>query len=472
MDTEGRKRVPIVHGRLTSFPAGRTAWENCLGEPPVAGRTLPGVAVHCPRVLNHAVGRSMLTPLWITPPFDDMTPLAFARQPLQGCNTLGLPAWAQVAVLADEAHIPEVCRWYRAQLEGGAPLFVLGGGSNVVVQPQPRHRVLRVALRGIRLWQETDTHWFIEAAAGESWHGFVTHCLAQGWPGLENLALIPGTVGAAPVQNIGAYGLEVGERLHSVVAWDLQAGREQELLAADCAFAYRDSVFKRAGAGRWLITRVRFALPKAWQPRLDYPDVRDHPALKAAPGEQRMAPGEQRQTAQWQITQQDAVQQEITQQQVAQRQAEREWATQGQTMRALARSQAGLARARQVYEAVCDIRRRKLPDPAVLGNAGSFFKNPVVPAAQAQRLQQRFPELRTYPQPDGQVKLAAGWLIEQAGWKGRRLGPVGMHERQALVLVNHGGGQASDVLALAQAVRGAVRERFGVELEQEPVILD
>ncbi|CAM5779512.1 UDP-N-acetylmuramate dehydrogenase [Castellaniella caeni] len=378
----------------------------------------------------------MLTPLWITPPFDAMTPLAFARQPLQGCNTLGLPAWAQVAVLADEAHLPEVCRWYRAQPEDGAPLFVLGGGSNVVVQPQPRHRVLRVALRGIRLWRETATHWFVEAAAGEPWHGFVTHCLAQGWPGLENLALIPGTVGAAPVQNIGAYGLEVGERLHSVLAWDLLAGREQALSAADCAFAYRDSVFKRAGAGRWLIVRVRFVLPKAWQPRLDYPDVRDHPALRVAPG-QGMAPDVLRQAAQ-----------------------------------ELARSQASLAKARQIYEAVCDIRRRKLPDPAVLGNAGSFFKNPVVPAAQAQQLRQRFPELRTYPQPDGRVKLAAGWLIEQAGWKGRRLGPVGMHERQALVLVNHGGAQASDVLALAQAVRGAVRERFGVALEQEPVILD
>ncbi|WP_322997992.1 UDP-N-acetylmuramate dehydrogenase [Castellaniella sp.] len=333
--------------------------------------------------------------------------VAFTDQSLQRCNTLGLPARAQVAMLDDEADIPGL-----ASLQD-APVFILGGGSNVVMQPQPRHRVLRVALQGIRVWQETADHWIIEAAAGESWHGFVTHCLDQGWAGLENLALIPGTVGAAPVQNIGAYGLELDQRLHSVVAWDLRQGRERTLPPADCGFAYRDSMFKRDGAGRWLIVRVRFALPKAWTPRLDYPDLRDHASL-----------------------------------------------------------QGGTLTPRQVYEAVCDIRRRKLPDPAVLGNAGSFFKNPVIDAAQADALRQRFPDLRTYSQTDGRVKLAAGWLIEQAGWKGRRLGPVGMHERQALVLVNHGGAQAADVQALAQAVRQAVRDRFGVDLEQEPVVLD
>ena len=334
-------------------------------------------------------------------------PIAFIEQSLQPCNTLGLPARAQVAVLDDEAAVPDLCR------EQGEPVFVLGGGSNVLMCAQPRHRVLRVALRGIRLMRDTADHWIIEAAAGESWHDFVTHCLDQGWPGLENLALIPGTVGAAPVQNIGAYGLELDQRLHSVVAWDLTAGCERTLLPVDCGFAYRDSVFKRDGAGRWLIVRVRFALPKAWVPRLDYPDLRAHPALRG------VAPTP-----------------------------------------------------RQVYDAVCDIRRRKLPDPAVLGNAGSFFKNPVIDAARADALRQRFPDLRVYPQADGRVKLAAGWLIEQAGWKGRRLGPVGMHERQALVLVNHGGAQAADVRALAQAVRQAVRERFGVDLEQEPVVLD
>ncbi|MFT0533419.1 UDP-N-acetylmuramate dehydrogenase [Castellaniella hirudinis] len=351
-------------------------------------------------------------------------PLQFTVQSLLSRNTLGLPAQAAVAVLDNEADIPGLCDVVRGASHTGQgrvdsavqampPLFVLGGGSNVVVWPSPRRRVLRVALRGVRLLDETADHYLVEAAAGESWHDFVTYCLAQGWHGLENLALIPGTVGAAPVQNIGAYGLEMDQRLHSVVAWDLRAGRAYTLLPQDCGFAYRDSRFKRDGAGRWLIVRVRFALPKAWAARLDYPDLRSHPALQGA----SPTPAD-------------------------------------------------------VYAAICDIRRRKLPDPAVLGNAGSFFKNPLVSADQAAALRQRFPGMREYPQPGGQVKLAAGWLIEQAGWKGRRLGPVGMHRRQSLVLVNHGGAQAGDVQALARAVSQAVWDRFGVCLDQEPVALD
>lgn len=356
-------------------------------------------------------------------------PPVFSEQDLQACNTLGLPARAPVAVLEDESAIPALCEALAAGGQTDAPLFVLGGGSNLVIEARPRHRVLRVALRGIRLWDDAAGHWIVEAAAGESWHGFVAHCLARGWPGLENLALIPGTVGAAPVQNIGAYGLELDQRLHSVVAWDLRAGRERTLRPDECGFAYRDSLFRRDGAGRWLIVRVRFALPKAWTPRLDYPDLRDHPGLRGAGGASG-AGGPAHEAA------------------------------------------ATMPTPRQVFDAVCDIRRRKLPDPAVLANAGSFFKNPVVDADQADRLQRQFPALRTYPQADGRVKLAAGWLIEQAGWKGRRLGPVGMHERQALVLVNHGGARAADVQALARAVRADVRKRFGVGLEQEPVVLD
>ncbi|MGE4450954.1 UDP-N-acetylmuramate dehydrogenase [Castellaniella sp.] len=361
-------------------------------------------------------------------------PLVFSDQDLQARNTLGLPARAAVAVLDDESAIPALCEALAAGRNGpkgreaDAPLFVLGGGSNLVMSVRPHHRILRVALRGIRLWDETAGHWIVEAAAGESWHGFVDHCLSLGWPGLENLALIPGTVGAAPVQNIGAYGLELDQRLHSVVAWDLRAGREYELRPEACGFAYRDSLFKRDGAGRWLIVRVRFALPKAWTPRLDYPDLRDHPGLRDEGG--AFGAG------------------------------------------GAAREASRTPSPRQVFDAVCDIRHRKLPDPAVLGNAGSFFKNPVIDADQAAELRQRFRDLRAYPQADGRIKLAAGWLIEQAGWKGRRLGPVGMHERQALVLVNHGGAQAADVLALAQAVRADVQKRFGVDLEQEPVVLD
>lgn len=358
-------------------------------------------------------------------------PLTFVEQDLQPYNTLGLTARAPVSVLSDESELAEVCREVAACPASQAP-FILGGGSNVVMEPCPQHRVLRVALRGVGLWRETATHWIVEAAAGESWHGFVSYCLAQGWAGLENLALIPGTVGAAPVQNIGAYGVELAERLHSVVAWDLRAGCACELSASDCGFAYRDSLFKQAGPGGWLITRVRVALPKRWSPRLGYPDLRRHPLLQVGDPAQAQAVVSS--------AHEDDCKKDLTPQ--------------------------------RVFDAVCDIRRHKLPDPVVLGNAGSFFKNPMVPAAQAQRLQVRFPGLRMYPQPDGFVKLAAGWLIEQAGWKGRCLGPVGMHDRQSLVLVNHGGATADDVHALASAVQADVRQRFGVALEQEPVSLN
>ena len=330
------------------------------------------------------------------------------EQDLRSSNTLGLPARAAVLRIRDEAHALALS----ALADAGRDVFVLGGGSNVVMRERPRHLVARVELRGVRLLREDDEAWEVEAAAGESWHAFVDECLRRGWPGLENLALIPGTVGAAPVQNIGAYGLELDQRLAGVTAWDIPAGRRVDLAPGDCGFAYRDSLFKRMGAGRWLILAVRFRLPKTWRPVLDYPDLRLHPAL------------------------------------------------------------AGAATPRAVFDAVCAVRRRKLPDPAVLGNAGSFFKNPVVPAAVAEDLRARFPGLPTYAQADGGLKLAAGWLIEQAGWKGRRLGPVGMHERQALVLVNHGGATADDVLRLSEAVREDVLARFGVALEREPVLLD
>jgi len=424
-------------------------------------------------------------------------PAAFADQDLHACNALGLQARGRVALLEDEADIPALCA---IQARGGAPahgpqrqraeapaaltapLFVLGAGSNVVMQAHPRHRIVRVGLRGIRLWRETSRHWIVEAAAGEPWHAFVAHCLAQGWPGLENLALIPGTVGAAPVQNIGAYGLELDRRLHSVVAWDLQTARAHELQPADCGFAYRDSLFKRAGPGCWLIVRVRFALPKAWTPILDYPDLQDHPLLAASrvghpaftdrhqastSGHHASADGHHASTD-GHYASTDGHHASTDRHQAV---AAGNHARLGghQALQACLRPS---PTPQQIFDAVCEIRRRKLPDPTVLGNAGSFFKNPVVAPARAHALRARFPELRAYPQADGTVKLAAGWLIEQAGWKGRRLGPVGMHERQALVLVNHGGAQAADVLALARAVCADVRAKFGIELEREPVLLD
>ncbi|WP_132979336.1 UDP-N-acetylmuramate dehydrogenase [Pigmentiphaga sp. D-2] len=327
---------------------------------------------------------------------------------LSSLNTLGLASSAPACVtLRSRDELPALACLARSD---GAGLLVLGGGSNLVLPPRVRGLVARMALRGIRLLAQDDESRVVEAAAGEIWHDFVTHCVEQGWGGLENLALIPGTVGAAPVQNIGAYGVELRDRFAGLTAYDLLRDAWTEMDAAQCAFAYRDSVFKRE-PGRWVITAVRLRLPRQWTPVLDYPDLRRHESLAGSPT------------------------------------------------------------ARDVFEAVCAIRRAKLPDPAVLGNAGSFFKNPVVPAAQYERLHTRFPGLVAYPQEDGSYKLAAGWLIDQCGWKGRRMGPVGVHERQALVLVNHGGAQSGDVLALARAVQHDVRERYGLELEIEPVVV-
>jgi len=333
---------------------------------------------------------------------------------LSGLNTLGLMAQAQgVLCLDNDASLAAV----REALHRYGRVRVLGGGSNVVLGQTLDGLIVRVLTRGVRLLAQSGDERIVEARAGENWHGFVQHCLAQGWPGLENLALIPGTVGAAPVQNIGAYGVELAQRFHSLVAWDLRAGREVEMGLDDCRFAYRDSVFKRAAPGRWLIVTVRFRLPVVWRAVLDYPDLQRYFSSQQGKKQTEIQPLD-------------------------------------------------------VFDAVCSIRRSKLPDPAVLPNAGSFFKNPVVSKDQYASLKREHPVCPAYTQPDGRYKLAAGWLLEQAGWKGRRVGAVGMHARQALVLVNYGGATADDVLALAAQVRSSVQQRFGVVLEQEPVVFD
>ncbi|KKO70786.1 UDP-N-acetylmuramate dehydrogenase [Kerstersia gyiorum] len=345
------------------------------------------------------------------PAASDMPVLVAAAQDLRALNTLGLPARAAAFVsVTDAAQLPALSRLVREY----ASTLVLGGGSNLVLPDEVDGLVVAVRLPGVRHVGETDTAILVEAAAGESWHGLVQWCVAQGLGGLENLALIPGTVGAAPVQNIGAYGLEVAERLVQVHAWDIVAAERVVLPASECGFAYRDSRFKQAGQGRWLIMSVVLALPKVWAPRMEYPDLQRYVGLKDKPA-------------------------------------------------------AGI-RPQDVFDAVCAVRRAKLPDPAVLGNAGSFFKNPVVSDEQADALQQRFPDMPRYRVADGRSKLAAGWLIDRCGWKGRALGPVAMHERQALVMVNRGGARAADVLRLEAVVRADVQMHFGVALEREPIL--
>ena len=338
-----------------------------------------------------------------------LAPALLADYSLRTHNTFGFDVRARHAMrigsvdaavmLARDARIAQM------------PRLVLGGGSNVVLTRDFHGVALIVDIKAKRLIGENDEAWLVEAGAGENWHDFVAWTLAHGMPGLENLALIPGTVGAAPIQNIGAYGLEMGERFERLHAVELTTGARAEFDRDACALGYRDSFFKRAGRGRFLITSVVFRLPKAWTPRAGYADV-----ARALEG-------------------------------------------------------ASTFDANAIFDAVIAVRRAKLPDWTVLGNAGSFFKNPVVNAHAFDALRAREPGVVSYAQLDGSVKLAAGWLIDRCGWKGRGIGGAAVHDRQALVLVNRGNATGAQVLQLAEAIRRDVLERFGVELEMEPVVV-
>jgi UDP-N-acetylmuramate dehydrogenase len=339
--------------------------------------------------------------------------------PLQAHNSFGIVAKARALVRVRGA--TEVLELLRDAELGAVPKFVLGGGSNIVLTGDVKPLVLKVEVTGRRVVDDGPRATIVEAGAGENWHQFVTWTLEQGHPGLENLALIPGTVGASPVQNVGAYGVELQDRFESLDAIDLVTGKEFTLDAAQCAFRYRDSVFKHVAAkegdfglaGRALILRVRMRLPKPWKPVLGYVDL-------------------QRKIQETGIRDPSP---------------------------------------RQVYDWVCAVRSGKLPDPRVIGNAGSFFKNPTVTPEQCQDIIARDPNIVHYPMPDGTVKLAAGWLIDACGWKGKSVGNAGVYEKQALVLVNRGGATGGEVVTLARAIQTSVYERFGIRLEPEPVVV-
>lgn len=329
---------------------------------------------------------------------------------LKPFNSFGVDVRARLFAEAhDDAEVREALALAERQ---NLPLLVIGGGSNLLPTRDVEALVLRMASRGIRILADDGERVLVEAEAGEPWHPFVSWSLEQGLAGLENLSLIPGTVGAAPMQNIGAYGVELKDLFAGLTALDRRTGEPRDFEPEDCAFAYRDSLFKRQ-KGRWLILRVRFRLSRGSALRLDYGPVR-----------QRLA-----------------------------------------EMGVEAPSAADVSRA------ICAIRREKLPDPAELGNAGSFFKNPVVPFELAERIRAGHADLVSYPAGDGLVKLAAGWLIERAGWKGFRDGDAGVHRLQALVLVNHGSASGEQLLALARRIQADIRGRFGVELEIEPNVL-
>ncbi|MBS1564950.1 MAG: UDP-N-acetylmuramate dehydrogenase [Bacteroidetes bacterium] len=293
-------------------------------------------------------------------------------------------------------------------LQKGQPL-ILGGGSNILFTKDVDGLVLHNAIGGIEKTGEDDEHVYVRAGAGESWHGFVLHCLSQNWAGVENLSLIPGNTGASPMQNIGAYGVEIKDVFHELEAWDLQDNVLVKFGLKDCGFGYRESVFKRQYKNRFVITSVTYKLYR--QPRFH--------------------------------TSYGAIEQELE-----------KMGVQELSIQA-------------VSQAVIRIRSSKLPDPKEIGNAGSFFKNPSVPASQYGTLKAQHPDIVGYPNADGSVKLAAGWLIEQCGWKGYRRGDAGCHARQALVLVNYGHASGAEIYALSSDIVASVQKTFGVELERE-----
>ncbi len=330
--------------------------------------------------------------------------------PLDARNTFGVRAIAPTLVeVTDTAALPEL---FGSLVPSAASTLVLGGGSNLLFAGDAPGVVLALQARCIRIIED-GARAIVRADAGVVWHEFVLWTLEHDLTGLENLALIPGTVGAAPIQNIGAYGVEVRECIHAVEAFDRASGRFVRLAADACAFAYRDSLFKR-DPDRYVVTAVEFALSRRFEPRLGYAGIEDE-------------------------------------------------------LRAMG---VGTPRASQVAEAVIRIRRRKLPDPAVLGNAGSFFKNPVVSERVAAELHAAHPGMPLFRGADGSsCKLSAAWLIDQCGWKGHREGDAGVAPAHALVLVNYGGATGPQLLDLARRIAASVRARFGLGLEPEPRIV-
>ena len=329
--------------------------------------------------------------------------------PLDRHNSFRVPARAALlAEITDPEALPEPLALPEVR---GKPLLVLGDASNVLFTRDFDGLVIIIAAHGIEVLEDDGTSVLVRASAGENWNGLVRWSLAQGLCGLENLALIPGRVGAAPIQNIGAYGAEVAETLLSVKAFDRTTGKSVCLSREQCGFRYRDSVFKQQ-TERWIITAVELHLHRSAPLKLDYAGVREELAAMS-------------------VTQPTAT---------------------------------------NVADAVCRLRLRKLPDPAVIGNAGSFFKNPVVANEEAQKLQAGHPGLPVFNAPDGK-KLSAAWLIESCGWKGYRAGDTGVSDKHALVLVNYGKANGAQIWSLARRIRESVQEKFGVRLEPEPRII-
>ncbi|UXX79054.1 UDP-N-acetylmuramate dehydrogenase [Reichenbachiella carrageenanivorans] len=334
-------------------------------------------------------------------------PQFLKEAPLSKFNTFGIDAVADFMIeVSNNQEIKESMVW--ADQERLTPV-ILGGGSNVLFTQPSYPLVIVNRLMGIEKIKEDEEYVWVRSGAGEVWHQLVLYCITQGWGGVENLSLIPGTVGAAPMQNIGAYGIEIKEVFESLEAIHLTTFEVKKFSKADCQFGYRESVFKKDLKGKYFITSVVLKLTKVHQLNTSYGAIGDVLSGKG-----------------------------ITNPTI-----------------------------KQVSDAVIEIRQSKLPNPAEIGNAGSFFKNPVVSNRQFKQLRAIYPEMPNYPQPDGQVKVPAGWLIEKCGWKGSRFGAIGVHENQALVLVNHGGGSGKDIKALAMKIRKSVQDKFEIDITPE-----
>lgn len=325
---------------------------------------------------------------------------------LKAFNTFGVDAKANDFVAFSS--VEQLEHIAKQHLTSNTPYLILGAGSNILFTQDYNGLILKNEILGIEVVEENDEFVLVKAGAGLNWHHFVLHCIEHDWGGVENLSLIPGTVGAAPVQNIGAYGVELKDVLHALHAWDIKQQQLVELNNADCAFGYRNSVFKQIHKGAMVICDVVFKLTKKHKIKIGYGAIKDQ----------------------------------------------------------LASYDISAPTIRDVSNAVIAIRSSKLPDPNEIGNAGSFFKNPVVGKSFFEHLHKCYPDVVAYPSGD-EMKLAAGWLIEQAGWKGFHEGSVGCYDKQALVLVNFGGATGAEILELAKRIQASVKGKFDVELEME-----
>ncbi len=326
---------------------------------------------------------------------------------LKKYNSFGIEAKAKFfAGFSDKAELDGLLQSREVKSN---PLMILGGGSNILLTTDFNGVVLKNEIRGIEILEETDDHVILKAGAGENWHGFVTHCVNNGFAGVENLSLIPGNVGASPMQNIGAYGVEIKDVFEELEAYHIKDRVTHKFRVEDCAFGYRESVFKNKYKGEFIINSVSFRLNKK-------------PVINTSYG---------------------AIQQELENMGV---------------------NEPGI---KDVSQAVINIRSSKLPDPAKVGNAGSFFKNPMIDVVKFEALKSNYPSIVAFPTGESKMKLAAGWLIEQCGWKGFRKGDAGCYPKQALVLVNYGNASGKEIYHLSESIIQSVKDKFGVELERE-----